>query len=68
MSTTSRPQGVARMLRHASNPLTSTARPVTDYIYVIDPLGNVVLRYAQDAEPGRMIKDLTRLLKTSRIG
>ncbi len=43
-------------------------RPLDDYIYVIDPLGNIVLRYARDAEPGRMIKDLTRLLKTSRIG
>jgi cytochrome oxidase Cu insertion factor (SCO1/SenC/PrrC family) len=43
-------------------------RPLTDYIYVLDPLGNVVLRYARDAEPGRIIKDLTRLLKTSRIG
>jgi cytochrome oxidase Cu insertion factor (SCO1/SenC/PrrC family) len=38
------------------------------YIYVIDPLGNIVLRYPRDAEPGRMIKDLTRLLKTSGIG
>lgn len=43
-------------------------RPLDDYIYVIDPLGNIVLRYARDAEPGRMIKDLTRLLKTSRVG
>jgi cytochrome oxidase Cu insertion factor (SCO1/SenC/PrrC family) len=43
-------------------------RPVADYIYLVDPLGNVVLRYAYDAEPGRIIKDLTRLLKTSRIG
>jgi len=43
-------------------------RPLADYIYLIDPLGNVVLRYARDAEPGRIIKDLTRLLKTSRIG
>jgi cytochrome oxidase Cu insertion factor (SCO1/SenC/PrrC family) len=43
-------------------------RPLNDYIYVIDPLGNIVLRYARDADPSRMIKDLTRLLKTSRIG
>jgi cytochrome oxidase Cu insertion factor (SCO1/SenC/PrrC family) len=43
-------------------------RPATDYIYVLDPLGNVVMRYGSDAEPGRIIKDLTRLLKTSRIG
>jgi cytochrome oxidase Cu insertion factor (SCO1/SenC/PrrC family) len=42
--------------------------PLAGYIYVVDPLGNVVLRYAIDAEPARMIKDLSRLLKTSRIG
>ena len=43
-------------------------RPVADYIYVLDPLGNVVMRYGSDADPSRIIKDLTRLLKTSRIG
>ena len=43
-------------------------RPQADYIYVIDPLGNIVLRYTRDADPGRLIKDLTRLLKTSGIG
>ena len=43
-------------------------RPSAEYLYVVDPLGNVVLRYAREAEPGKMIKDLTRLLKTSRIG
>jgi hypothetical protein len=39
-----------------------------DYIYIIDPLGNIVLRYGRDAEPSGMIKDLTRLLKISGIG
>jgi cytochrome oxidase Cu insertion factor (SCO1/SenC/PrrC family) len=39
-----------------------------EHLYLIDPLGNVVLRYARDADPSRIIKDLTRLLKTSRIG
>ena len=43
-------------------------RPLAEYIYIIDPLGNLVLRYGPDAEPGKMIKDLTRLLNTSRIG
>ena len=38
------------------------------HIYLIDPLGNVVLRYPQDPDPRRMIKDLQRLLKYSRIG
>ena len=43
-------------------------RTPADHIYVVDPLGNLVLRYARDADPSRIIKDLTRLLKTSGIG
>lgn len=39
-----------------------------DHIYMVDPLGNVVLRYPKDADPNRMKKDLTRLLRVSRIG
>lgn len=39
-----------------------------DHIYLVDPLGNVVLRYPKDADPSLMKKDLTRLLKVSRIG
>jgi cytochrome oxidase Cu insertion factor (SCO1/SenC/PrrC family) len=37
-------------------------------IYVVDPLGNVVLRYPFDPDIKRMAKDLERLLKASRIG
>lgn len=40
----------------------------TDHIYLVDPLGNVILRYPRDADPSRMKKDLERLLKVSRIG
>ncbi len=43
-------------------------RAVDAYIYLVDPLGNLVLRYDRDAEPRGIIKDLTRLLKASRIG
>ncbi len=43
-------------------------RTPLDHIYVIDPLGNLVLRYPRDADPHRIIRDLSRLLKTSRIG
>ena len=39
-----------------------------DHIYLIDPLGNVVLRYPRNADPSRMRKDLERLLKVSRLG
>lgn len=40
----------------------------TDYIYLIDPLGNLILRYPRDADPARISRDLGRLLKYSRIG
>jgi cytochrome oxidase Cu insertion factor (SCO1/SenC/PrrC family) len=43
-------------------------RSPADHIYVVDPLGNLVLRYARDADPAGIIKDLARLLKISRIG
>ncbi len=40
----------------------------TDHIYLVDPLGNLVLRYPREADPSRMKKDLDRLLRVSRIG
>jgi cytochrome oxidase Cu insertion factor (SCO1/SenC/PrrC family) len=39
-----------------------------DHIYLIDPLGNLVLRYPLNPDPRKMIKDLTRLLTVSKIG
>jgi hypothetical protein len=47
--------------------LPASAAP-RDHIYIIDPLGNVVLRYPRDPDPNRMKKDLSRLLRASRIG
>ena len=41
---------------------------VSDHIFLVDPLGNLVLRFPKDADPKRMIKDLQRLLKYSGIG
>ncbi len=40
----------------------------TDHIYLVDPLGNLVLRYPREADPSRMKNDLNRLLRVSRIG
>jgi hypothetical protein len=40
----------------------------TDHLYIIDPLGNVILRYSRDLDPSGMKKDLQRLLRASRIG
>jgi hypothetical protein len=44
------------------------AASVRDHIYLVDPLGNVMMRYPRDADPSRMKKDLARLLRASRIG
>ncbi len=37
-------------------------------IYLVDPLGNFMMSYPADADPSGMRKDLTRLLRVSRIG
>lgn len=37
-------------------------------VYLIDPLGNLVLRYGDASDPSGMLKDLNRLLKLSKIG
>ena len=39
-----------------------------DHIYVVDPLGNLMMRFPRDPDPSRMIKDLQRLMKYSRFG
>jgi cytochrome oxidase Cu insertion factor (SCO1/SenC/PrrC family) len=39
-----------------------------DHIYLIDPLGNLMLRFPRNPDPKQMIKDLSRLLKASQIG
>ena len=41
---------------------------VRDHIYIVDPLGNLMMRYPRDADPSKMKKDIIRLLKVSRIG
>lgn len=37
-------------------------------IYLMDPLGNLMMSYPADADPTGMRKDLERLLKVSQIG
>ena len=50
--------------------LSSESFPGTpsDHIYVVDPLGNLMMRFPRDPDPSRIIKDLQRLLKLSRFG
>jgi len=39
-----------------------------DRIYLIDPLGNLMMSYAPDAKPKGMLLDLKRLLGLSQVG
>jgi hypothetical protein len=45
-----------------------TTTTVIDHIYMIDPLGNLMMRFPKAADPNRMKKDIAKLLKASRIG
>lgn len=43
-------------------------RDAGDHVYLVDPLGNLMLRFPRDPDPKAMVKDLQRLLKFSQIG
>jgi len=46
----------------------ATGPGAPERVYVIDPLGNLMMFYPGGAEPSGMKKDLERLLKVSQIG
>ena len=41
---------------------------LSDRIYLVDPLGNLVMSYPPESNPSGMRKDLSRLLRASQIG
>jgi hypothetical protein len=43
-------------------------RSPREHVYLVDPLGNLMLRFPADPDPARMLKDLQRLLKYSSFG
>ena len=44
------------------------AGAVRDHIYLVDPLGNLMMRFPRDPDPSLILKDLQRLLRVSQIG
>ncbi len=63
---------IARLSGPAGTKLTlaltaSESASSADHIWLIDPLGNIMLRYPPQADPTGMKKDLLRLLRVSRI-
>jgi cytochrome oxidase Cu insertion factor (SCO1/SenC/PrrC family) len=37
-----------------------------DHLYIIDPVGNLMMRYPREADPRRILKDVSRLLRHSK--
>jgi cytochrome oxidase Cu insertion factor (SCO1/SenC/PrrC family) len=40
----------------------------SDHLYMIDPLGNLMMRFPKDPDANKIKKDISRLLKASSIG
>lgn len=51
----------------ASLPATETT-DVSDHIWLIDPLGHLMMRFPRDADPSRIKKDVAKLLRASQVG
>jgi hypothetical protein len=55
-------------IARAATPEASAALPAAGRIYLVDPLGNLMMEYALDTDPRGIIKDLERLLRISYVG
>ncbi|MBC3918513.1 cytochrome C oxidase subunit I [Undibacterium sp. CY18W] len=47
---------------------TESSTQISDHIYMIDPIGNLMMRFPKDADPNKIKKDLSKLLRASAIG
>ncbi len=60
-----------RLARTAGSPIAAefpADRAATDHVYLVDPHGNLMMRFPRDPDPTRMLKDLQRLMRVSGIG
>lgn len=56
------------LVAHPANAGGAERFPIAGRIYLVDPLGNMMMEYLPDADPRGMIKDLERLLRISYVG
>lgn len=59
------------VVRAAGSPLLAALPAPRDraaHLYVVDPMGNLMMRFPENPDPGGIIKDLGRLLRPGRIG
>jgi cytochrome oxidase Cu insertion factor (SCO1/SenC/PrrC family) len=57
-------EALANQISEAESSLTASQ----DALYLIDPLGNIMMRFPADLNPKLILKDIKHLLKVSRIG
>ena len=61
------------MLRVAVDPVRAwlpveTGGAMENHLYLIDPLGHLMMRFPKDPDPSKVKKDLSKLLRASAIG
>ncbi|MPW19418.1 cytochrome C oxidase subunit I [Paraburkholderia sp. CNPSo 3157] len=49
-------------------PVDNDGTRITDHIYMVDPNGNLMMRFPKDPDPSKIKGDVTKLLKYSSIG
>lgn len=60
---------LARFISRSRNDNTvRMTTPLQNLLFLVDPLGNVMMVYPEDTPPMNIFKDLSRLLKLSHIG
>lgn len=47
---------------------TEPGTELNDHMYMIDPLGNLMMRFPKAADPNKIKKDISKLLRASAIG
>lgn len=47
---------------------TEDGSQISEHIYMIDPLGNLMMRFPKNADPNKIKKDISKLLRASAIG
>ena len=56
------------MVAHLSGLPADTGTQITGHIYMVDPNGNLMMRFPKDPNPSKIKGDVTKLLKWSSIG
>lgn len=62
------PEQLSKYLLGTALPKAQADEQLALPMWIIDPLGNLILQYPDEADPIKVRTDLTKLLKNSRIG